>query len=83
MITGSSIILSVYLSVCLFVCLSVSLSVPLSVCSDNLSVQVFVEMPFDIKSIECPTHKIKMKVSECVQYLWCTSESGRSPLSVL
>ena len=32
--------------------------------SDKLSVQIFVEMPFDIKDIECPTHKIKMKVSE-------------------
>ena len=30
--------------------------------SDNFSLQVFVEMPFDIKNIECPTHKIKMKV---------------------
>ena len=30
--------------------------------SDDLSVQVFIEMPFTIKSIECPTHKIKIKV---------------------
>ena len=32
--------------------------------SDNLSVQVFIEMPFTIKSIECPTHKIKIKVCQ-------------------
>ena len=33
-------------------------------CSGDLSVQVFVEMPFEIKSIESPSHKIKMKVSK-------------------
>ena len=31
--------------------------------SGDLSVQVFVEMPFEIKSIESPSHKIKMKVN--------------------
>ena len=36
--------------------------------SDKLSVQIFVEMPFDIKDIECPTHKIKMKVSDWRSY---------------
>ena len=33
-------------------------------CSGELSIQVAVEMPFDIKSVESPTHKIKLKVSE-------------------
>ena len=37
--------------------------------SDKLSVQIFVKMPFDIKDIECPTHKIKMKVSELEKLL--------------
>ena len=32
-------------------------------CSGELSVQVAVEMPFNIKTIESPTHKIKLKVS--------------------
>ncbi len=32
--------------------------------SDNFSVQIFVEMPFEIKDIESPTHKIKMKVTQ-------------------
>ena len=31
--------------------------------SANVSVQVAVEMPFDIKTIESPTHKVKIKVS--------------------
>ena len=31
--------------------------------SGELSIQVAVEMPFDIKSVESPTHKIKMKVT--------------------
>ena len=31
-------------------------------CSGELSIQVAVEMPFDIKTIDSPTHKIKMKV---------------------
>ena len=35
----------------------------LPVCSGDLSVQVFVEMPFEIKTIESPSHKIKMKVT--------------------
>lgn len=30
--------------------------------SDDLSIQVSVEMPFPIKTLECPTHKIKIKV---------------------
>ena len=30
--------------------------------SKNFSVQISVEMPFDIKQIESPTHKIKTKV---------------------
>ena len=29
---------------------------------DNLSVHVSVEMPFDIRTIESPSHAIKMKV---------------------
>ncbi|XP_064404134.1 protein mono-ADP-ribosyltransferase PARP4-like isoform X3 [Halichondria panicea] len=29
--------------------------------SDNLSVQVSIEMPFTIKTLECPTHMIKIK----------------------
>ena len=29
----------------------------------SVSVQVAMEMPFKIKTIECPTHNIKMKVS--------------------
>lgn len=29
----------------------------------DISVEVSVEMPFDIKTIECPTHKIKIKAS--------------------
>lgn len=33
------------------------------VCSGDLSLQLFVEMPFEIKSIESPSHKIKMKVT--------------------
>ena len=28
----------------------------------EVSIQVSVEMPFDIRSIECPTHKVKIKV---------------------
>ena len=31
--------------------------------SGSVSVQVAVEMPFDIKTIESPTHKVKIKVS--------------------
>ena len=31
-------------------------------CSGELSIHVAVEMPFDIKMIDSPTHKIKMKV---------------------
>ena len=30
--------------------------------SKNFSVQISVEMPFDIKQVESPTHKIKIKV---------------------
>ena len=33
---------------------------------DNLTVQVAMEMPFDIKTIESPSHPIKMKVSQIV-----------------
>ena len=51
-------------SVCITGCLIVVLCF-----SDKLSVQIFVEMPFDIKDIECPTHKIKMKVSELEKLL--------------
>ena len=29
----------------------------------EVSIQVSVEMPFDIRSIECPTHQVKIKVS--------------------
>ena len=32
-----------------------------------MSVQIAVEMPFDIKTIESPTHKIKLKVSRSVK----------------
>jgi len=32
------------------------------------SLQVAVEMPFDIRSIECPTHKIKLKVSHSMSH---------------
>ena len=42
------------------------------ICSGELSVQVAVEMPFDIKTIESPTHKIKLKVCFvvlCEKYL--------------
>ena len=31
-------------------------------CSGELSIQVAVEMPFDIRTVESPAHKIKMKV---------------------
>ena len=30
--------------------------------SGQTSLQVAVEMPFDIKSLECPTHPVKVKV---------------------
>ena len=32
----------------------------------NVSVQVALEMPFDIRSIVCPSHKVKIKVRICV-----------------
>ncbi len=43
----------------------------LIVSSDDLSIQVFVKMPFPIKTIECPTHNIKMKVCTCLAQSDC------------
>ena len=33
--------------------------------SGEVSIQVAVEMPFDIKTLESPTHNIRMKVPTC------------------
>lgn len=33
----------------------------------EVTVQVSVEMPFDIRSIQCPTHKVKIKVQKLIQ----------------
>ena len=52
------------------------LSSPL--CSGELSLQVAVEMPFNIKTIESPTHKMKMKVSTYITTE--ATEEGTSPL---
>ena len=38
--------------------------------SDNISIHVAVEMPFEIKDIDSPTHKIKMKVYLCTHYMF-------------
>ena len=38
--------------------------------SGEITVQVAVEMPFPIRSIESPTHKIKMKVRSCIIILY-------------
>ena len=32
------------------------------VCHSDFAAQISIEMPFDIKTVESPTHKIKMKV---------------------
>jgi len=29
---------------------------------NEVTIQVAIEMPFDIRSITCPTHKVRMKV---------------------
>ena len=37
---------------------------------ENCSIAVFVQMPFDIRSLNCPTHKINSKVSFQVIMKW-------------
>ena len=37
---------------------------------DNVSIQVAVEMPFDIKTIDCPSHKIRTKVGHTTDSIY-------------
>ena len=39
--------------------------------SNNLTLQVAVDMPFDIKSVRSTTHNVNMKVSEGQCHLLC------------
>ena len=45
----------------------------------EVSIQTAIEMPSDIRSIECPTHRVRIKVSNPA-FCWST---GQLPASVL
>lgn len=35
----------------------------------ELSVRIAVEMPYDIRKLECPTHEIRIKVPVCAMHV--------------